>query len=58
LVTEEDLSNNPDFIQEPDVLDTWFSSALWPFSILDYNMWGKDQPDLVKQFYPASVLET
>nr|MDD3719994.1 valine--tRNA ligase [Candidatus Gracilibacteria bacterium] len=58
LVTEEDLSKNPDYVQDPDVLDTWFSSALWPFSILDYNMWGKEQPDMVKQFYPASVLET
>ena len=45
--------------RDPDALDTWFSSALWPFAVLDYNMdenW--EQPDLVKQFYPASVLET
>ncbi|PIE85243.1 valine--tRNA ligase [Candidatus Gracilibacteria bacterium] len=41
-----------------DSLDTWFSSALWPFAILDYDMWGAEQPDLFKQFYPASVLET
>ncbi len=58
IVTEEDLSKNPDYIQDPDVLDTWFSSALWPFSILGYNMWWKEQVDMVKQFYPASVLET
>jgi valyl-tRNA synthetase len=58
VVTEEDLSKNPDYIQDPDVLDTWFSSALWPFSILDYDMWGGEQPDMVKKFYPASVLET
>lgn len=44
--------------QDPDVLDTWFSSALWPFSILDYDMWDGEQPDLVKQFYPAQMLET
>jgi valyl-tRNA synthetase len=44
--------------QDADVLDTWFSSALWPFSILDYDMWGGEQPDLVKQFYPAQMLET
>lgn len=44
--------------QDSDVLDTWFSSALWPFSILDYDMWGKKQNDLVKRFYPASILET
>ncbi len=58
VVTEEDLSKNPNYIQDPDVLDTWFSSALWPFSILDYDMWGGEQPDMVKKFYPASVLET
>ncbi len=44
--------------QDPDVLDTWFSSALWPFSILDYNMWEGKQPELVEQFYPAQMLET
>lgn len=58
VVTEEDLSKDPNYIQDPDVLDTWFSSALWPFSILDYNMWGKEQPEMVKKFYPANVLET
>ncbi len=58
LVTEEDLSNNPDYIQDPDVLDTWFSSALWPFSILDYDMWWWKQPEMVEKFYPANVLET
>ena len=40
--------------QDPDVLDTWFSSGLWPFSTLG---WPKDTPDL-KYFYPTSVLET
>jgi len=44
--------------QETDVLDTWFSSALWPFSVLGYEIWKKEQPDLFKQFYPAQVLET
>lgn len=58
LVTQDDMSKNPDYTQDPDVLDTWFSSALWPFATLDYDMWGGTQPDLVKQFYPASVLET
>lgn len=58
IVTEDDMSDNPDYVQDSDVLDTWFSSALWPFSILDYDMWGGKQPDLVKDFYPASVLET
>lgn len=45
-------------IRDPDALDTWFSSALWPFAVLDYNMDSQKQNDLVKQFYPASVLET
>jgi valyl-tRNA synthetase len=44
--------------QDEDVLDTWFSSALWPFATLGFNMYGKDQPELFEQFYPAQVLET
>jgi valyl-tRNA synthetase len=40
------------------VLDTWFSSALWPFATLGYDINSDIQNDLVKQFYPASVLET
>jgi valyl-tRNA synthetase len=44
--------------QDEDVLDTWFSSALWPFATLGYNIWETEQPDLFKQFYPAQVLET
>ena len=44
--------------RETDVLDTWFSSGLWPFSILDFDMWGGEQPEDFKKFYPASVLET
>jgi len=40
--------------QDPDVLDTWFSSALWPFSTLG---WPEDTPDL-RAFYPNSVLVT
>jgi valyl-tRNA synthetase len=40
--------------QDPDVLDTWFSSALWPFSTLG---WPGDTPDL-RTFYPTSVLVT
>lgn len=44
--------------QDSDVLDTWFSSGLWPFSILDFNMWDGEQSEDFKKFYPASVLET
>jgi valyl-tRNA synthetase len=40
--------------QDPDVLDTWFSSALWPFSTLG---WPEETEDL-KVFYPTSVLVT
>jgi valyl-tRNA synthetase len=40
--------------QDPDVLDTWFSSALWPFSTLG---WPDQTPDLA-YFYPTSVMET
>ena len=41
-------------IQDPDVLDTWFSSALWPFSTLG---WPEDTERL-RDFYPTSVLVT
>ncbi|HTF33912.1 MAG TPA: valine--tRNA ligase [Myxococcota bacterium] len=41
-------------VQESDVLDTWFSSALWPFSTLG---WPEDTPEL-RAFYPTSVLST
>lgn len=40
--------------QDPDVLDTWFSSGLWPFSTLG---WPERTPDF-EYFYPTSVLET
>ncbi len=40
--------------QDPDVLDTWFSSGLWPFSTLG---WPDDTPDL-RRFYPTTVMET
>jgi valyl-tRNA synthetase len=40
--------------QDPDVLDTWFSSGLWPFSTLG---WPDDTEDL-GYFYPTSVMET
>ncbi len=43
-----------DLTQDPDVLDTWFSSALWPFSTMG---WPEKTEDL-KTFYPTSVLVT
>ncbi|MGD8304958.1 MAG: valine--tRNA ligase, partial [Desulfobacterales bacterium] len=41
-------------VQETDVLDTWFSSALWPFSTMGWP----DKTPLLKTFYPTSVLVT
>ncbi|KDR72774.1 hypothetical protein GALMADRAFT_252030 [Galerina marginata CBS 339.88] len=43
-----------ELVQDEDVLDTWFSSGLWPFSIMG---WPDKTPDL-QQFYPSSLLET
>jgi len=48
---EEDPDN---WYQDEDVLDTWFSAGLWPFSTLG---WPENTPDL-KRFYPNSVLVT
>ncbi len=45
---------SPDIEQDPDVLDTWFSSQLWPFSTLG---WPDDTEDL-RTFYPTTVLVT
>ena len=57
-VSKEDISVCPKcggkVKQEEDVLDTWFSSALWPFSTLG---WPEKTDDL-KRFYPTSVLVT
>ena len=46
--------NIDEYVQDEDVLDTWFSSALWPFSTLG---WPNDNEDL-KRYYPTSVLVT
>jgi valyl-tRNA synthetase len=43
-----------ELVQETDVLDTWFSSALWPFSTMGWP----DDTRLLKTFYPTSVLVT
>ncbi len=45
----------PDFVQDTDVLDTWFSSALWPFSTLG---WPQQESADFKTFYPTQVMET
>ncbi len=51
---KNNLSNDTPLKQDEDVLDTWFSSALWPFSTLG---WPDKTPDL-DTFYPTSVLVT
>lgn len=43
-----------DLIQDEDVLDTWFSSGLFPFSVMG---WPNDTPDM-RGFFPTSLLET
>ncbi|MDA7783366.1 valine--tRNA ligase [Candidatus Pelagibacter sp.] len=43
-----------DLIRDPDVLDTWFSSGLWPFATLGWP----DNEEYVDKFYPTSVLVT
>jgi valyl-tRNA synthetase len=49
-------AQNPsgEWVQDPDVLDTWFSSGLWPFSTLGWP----EKTDELKAFYPTSVMET
>jgi len=59
IVSKEDPSTcysckSTNLQQETDVLDTWFSSALWPFSTLGWP----DSTDELKTFYPTSVLVT
>ena len=58
FVSRTDLSTCPScgkpLRQDPDVLDTWFSSGLWPFSTLG---WPDETPEL-RTFYPTSVLVT
>ena len=44
--------------RDEDVLDTWFSSGLWPLTILDWDLNPENIGELFKKFYPAQVLET
>lgn len=52
--TQYQLSPEYSLTQDPDVLDTWFSSALWPFSTLGWP----EKTDAFKTFYPTQVLIT
>jgi valyl-tRNA synthetase len=55
IETPKQVEQNPDaWQQDEDVLDTWFSSALWPYSTLG---WPKDTKD-VSRYYPTDVLVT
>jgi valyl-tRNA synthetase len=59
IVSREDVTTCPScegsqLKQDEDVLDTWFSSWLWPFSTLG---WPDDTPDLLR-YYPNTVMET
>ena len=49
------LAEDVELAQDEDVLDTWFSSALWPFSTLG---WPDRNDEALKTFYPTSVLVT
>ena len=51
---QEQAGENVELTQDEDVLDTWFSSALWPFSTLG---WPEATPEM-SRFYPTSVLVT
>ncbi|XP_040382113.1 valine--tRNA ligase, chloroplastic/mitochondrial 2 isoform X2 [Oryza brachyantha] len=52
---QEKYGKSVEIYQDPDVLDTWFSSALWPFSTLGWPDLSRED---FKHFYPATVLET
>ncbi|KAL5544442.1 hypothetical protein UlMin_008226 [Ulmus minor] len=52
---QEKYGKDVKIYQDPDVLDTWFSSALWPFSTLG---WPDVSAEDFKQFYPTTMLET
>jgi len=53
-VTVCEVCGSTEIVQDEDVLDTWFSSALWPFSVFG---WPDKTPDL-EYFYPTNVLVT
>lgn len=47
--------NSEDWVQDPDVLDTWFSSALWPFSTMG---WPDEEAEDFKRYFPTDTLVT
>lgn len=54
-VGSEPPKDKENWTQDSDVLDTWFSSALWPFSTLD---WPNTDSELFKRYYPTNTLVT
>jgi len=48
-------TDGENWTQDEDVLDTWFSSALWPFSTMD---WPDEEADMFKAYFPTSTLVT
>ena len=53
-LAKKHYNKDVNLIRDPDVLDTWFSSGLWPFATLGWP----DNNDYVEKFYPTSVLVT
>ncbi|MDC1033675.1 valine--tRNA ligase, partial [Candidatus Pelagibacter sp.] len=54
LQAKKHYGKNVDLVRDPDVLDTWFSSGLWPFATLGWP----DDKKFIDKFYPTSVLVT
>ena len=54
ILAKKHYGKDEELIRDPDVLDTWFSSGLWPFATLGWP----DNKDYVEKFYPTSVLVT
>lgn len=54
IIVSETPITDPNYVQDEDVLDTWFSSALWPFATLG---WPEKTPDL-ERYFPNSLLVT
>ena len=54
-VGKEAPADAANWTQDEDVLDTWFSSALWPFSTMD---WPNEEAEMFKRYYPTNTLVT
>ena len=54
-VGKEAPADVENWTQDEDVLDTWFSSALWPFSTMD---WPNEESEMFKRYYPTNTLVT